>query len=252
MYVYAIKFPNGKMYIGATTISVNKRFKEHIAAAKRVDSKFYRALNKYGSENVEVIEIKQFDTKEKMFNAEKILISRHKTNINGYNTTIGGEGASGIILTDEQRKKMSTSQLSRFQRIEERIKASVAYKKWYKENPDYVTKINKKRTEKVRSEEHRRKMSMIMTRLYKEKPEIVEKNKQGIINKYKNDPSIAQKISRSLGGKPVGIYKDNKLIKVYDTLRQCVRHFKLNPGNAKCVLKGKRNHVKGYQLKYHI
>lgn len=51
---------NGKLYIGQTVKSIEKRFKEHKQAAKRgVPYRLYSAMRKYGVENFTIEEIIQ-------------------------------------------------------------------------------------------------------------------------------------------------------------------------------------------------
>lgn len=85
---------NGKKYIGQS-INIEKRYKEHQYNSLRpnycnYNSKFYRALRKYGFDNFKfsVLEIcDQKDLNEK----EIFYIQKFDSRINGYNSTNGGE-----------------------------------------------------------------------------------------------------------------------------------------------------------------
>ena len=92
-YIYVITNQvNGKQYVGKTTQSVDKRFKEHLRAAKRHSFEkrpLYRAIRKYGKENFSVQTLEETQVPE---DREKYWISKLDTFSNGYNATIGGDG----------------------------------------------------------------------------------------------------------------------------------------------------------------
>lgn len=85
---------NGKMYIGKTLHSIQKRFQEHIKDSQRVryDKRpLYDAMNKYGIENFELALIENAEA-ELLDEREKYWIEYYDTYKNGYNATLGGEG----------------------------------------------------------------------------------------------------------------------------------------------------------------
>lgn len=93
---------NGKMYIGQS-VNIAERWKNHKIDAKSKDFPLYRAIRKYGLDNFlfEVIEqcrIEELDDKEIYW------IKFYNTYDNGYNCTIGGQGAAkcGQKLTNAQ------------------------------------------------------------------------------------------------------------------------------------------------------
>lgn len=54
MLIYQAKFPNGKRYIGQTINSFEGRKSAHLSAANNgCNYIFYRAIRKYGAENIE-------------------------------------------------------------------------------------------------------------------------------------------------------------------------------------------------------
>lgn len=96
---------NGKVYIGQTTQTLQKRDKKHMSQIKD-DTYFHRALKKYGRENfsLEIIEdnipFSRLDEREKYY--IKIYDSLAITG-KGYNLTIGGKwGSSNLKLTSKQ------------------------------------------------------------------------------------------------------------------------------------------------------
>ena len=87
----------GKQYIGLTSKGIEKRWKSHIAFAKKHNKYyFHRAINKYGIDSWkhEILEdnIKNIEDANML---EKFYINKYDTFNNGYNSTIGGDGTTG-------------------------------------------------------------------------------------------------------------------------------------------------------------
>lgn len=108
---------NGKLYIGQTVKSIEKRFKEHKQAAKRgVPYRLYSAMRKYGVENFTIEEIIQVSApnrqalKAKLCYIEERLIKRLQTKEFGYNSTDGGDGAVGTVWTEDVVQKQGRLQ----------------------------------------------------------------------------------------------------------------------------------------------
>ena len=125
--IYKIAFPNGKIYIGLTTTSLQQRKKEHQMCAKsNKDYILYKALRKHKMEDTfELIEIDSADTREELCNKESYYIQQYDSyykNGKGYNMTYGGEGTFGYEFTTEDRQKMSEAQKKRFENPEARQK----------------------------------------------------------------------------------------------------------------------------------
>lgn len=93
-YIYKISNDiNHKVYIGKTQYSLEKRFKEHCKDAfKRGEEKrpLYNAMQKYGVEHffIELIEETEYPEER-----EKYWIEQYDSYKNGYNATLGGDGA---------------------------------------------------------------------------------------------------------------------------------------------------------------
>jgi group I intron endonuclease len=102
-YIYKITNKlNNKSYIGKTEYTIEHRWKEHIRASryKRNQSRaLYRAMNKYGVENFECVLIKETSTPNE---DESFFIQKYDTYHNGYNETLGGDGASYLNLPEEE------------------------------------------------------------------------------------------------------------------------------------------------------
>ena len=91
---------NHKQYVGKTSYSLDKRFKEHIYDSHRgLEYNKYRplymAFNKYGIENF-IIEQLEEVPENKENEREQYWIAKLNTYNEGYNATLGGDGQSRI------------------------------------------------------------------------------------------------------------------------------------------------------------
>lgn len=101
--VYMHVFPNGKKYIGITSQKPEKRWRSGKGYA--FNPKMYRAIQKYGWENVEHI-ILYNDLPKAMAEATEIrLIAEYNTTINGYNIENGGNVLG--THSEETRRKIA-------------------------------------------------------------------------------------------------------------------------------------------------
>ena len=107
--VYMHKTPNNKVYIGVTCHSVLHRWHSD-GSGYKTQTLFWRAIQKYGWNNIEHIIIAENLTKEDAYKMETVLIAQYKSNNSefGYNTSLGGEHSHcGCTASDELRKKLS-------------------------------------------------------------------------------------------------------------------------------------------------
>lgn len=92
-YIYKITNDvNGKIYIGKTYNSIEKRFKEHCRERLRDRSErrpLYSAMNKYGIEHFHIELLEETDEPEER---EKYWIEQYCSFKYGYNATLGGDG----------------------------------------------------------------------------------------------------------------------------------------------------------------
>lgn len=249
MELYSVTFPNDKKYIGITAKGIEGRIRAHYDASKRIDNKFYRALKKYGAENVDITVLATNLTKEEAILLEKAFIEEFDTKTNGYNSTEGGEGVSGLKYTDEIRKNISEAQKKRFSKEDERENTRLKTKEWIDNNPDKVEEINKKRNKVTKTKEHSDKMSGIMKDFYSKNPDICKKQGETMSLKYASDPELGARISKSLGGGPIEVLVEGSVVGTYPSICACARDLNLSTGNIGMVLKGTRTHTGGYTFK---
>ena len=246
MSVYSIVFPNGKRYIGVTSVGIEKRISDHISASKSKDTKLYRAIRKYGISNLEVEYLGQVQSKDEAVSVEKAFIEMYDSRKNGYNSTDGGEGVKGYVFTEADRITISESQKRRYENPKEVERARNRFMNWRSRNPEQVSQMNSNRRESVQKESHRMMMSDKMKSVYNSDPKYRERNSRSKIKFFEENPEAKVSISRSLGGTPIKVFKDGVHIATFDTLMECGRSLNLSTGNIGSVLRGKRNHTHGY------
>ena len=107
--IYKIIFPNNKIYIGQTMHDLETRQKQHKnALLKGKDYPVYKAMKKYGWENLKWEIIDYADTKEELNQKEIYWIDKMQSyikfkNSHGYNCTLGGDSVSVLTaLTIEE------------------------------------------------------------------------------------------------------------------------------------------------------
>lgn len=181
---------NGKVYIGQTALTVERRWRNGKGYKIGI---FRKAIEKYGWDNFEHIIIKEGLTKEEANLLESSLIKEYKELGMSYNITDGGEGALGYKHTEETRKKMSLR--NRGKRVPEHVKVMVSAR--FKDIPltdEHKIKISIALKGKAKSEEA--KLKMKLNHNYHDLVEIIKCDKEGnIICIY---PSIAD-ASRDTG-----------------------------------------------------
>ena len=98
-YIYKITNQiNGKVYIGKTLKTIEKRWKEHCkdCMTERCKNRpLYRAMNKYGVENFTIEQIEKCSP-EVVSERERYWIEQYGSFKMGYNATIGGDGKQYI------------------------------------------------------------------------------------------------------------------------------------------------------------
>lgn len=174
--VYAIGFPNGKLYVGVTRRTVAKRLTKHISSA-RTGSRYavHRALRKYGR-NVRLIVLAQGVPFNEAKDLEIWWISRLNTfGVSGYNATTGGEGATmapetrrkisettkGRKLTEDHKRKIGLAAKGRkpTEETKKRISEAKKFSAEHRAKISKATKGNQGNLGKKFSAEHRAKLS---------------------------------------------------------------------------------------------
>lgn len=110
MIIYrSINKLNGKSYVGKTEKTLETRKEWHLSSVKQKSKfAFHRAIAKYGAESFEWVVLDTATSLEDLNNKERYFIKLFESfGPNGYNMTLGGEGQSGWVPSQETRKVWS-------------------------------------------------------------------------------------------------------------------------------------------------
>jgi hypothetical protein len=108
VYIHKNKI-NGKIYVGQTSKSPNARFGLNGQQyCYNEETKFAKAIKKYGFNNFDHIIIKENLTKNEANLLESQLITKYDSFKNGYNMTLGGDGGGFI---NHHHKKVSIEKM---------------------------------------------------------------------------------------------------------------------------------------------
>jgi len=157
-YLYKLRFPNGKEYIGITKRTVGVRFAQHVnfARSSAKPCAVHRAINKYGADAVEVETLLVADMKY-LNVIEVAAIEAFGTKApSGYNLTIGGEGTRGMDA--ETRAKMGIANKGKKASAETKLRMSDARKAMPPPSIETRAKIGARFKGKTLSDEHKEKI----------------------------------------------------------------------------------------------
>lgn len=106
---------NNKVYIGQTSETLKKRFNRHMGYQKdEHDTKFYRAVRKYGKSAFSICEIDRATTQDELDEKEVYWIKHYDAVKKGYNSKESKGKCGGDTLTNHPNKRI----------ISEKIRAS--------------------------------------------------------------------------------------------------------------------------------
>ena len=177
MLVYCIKNTvNNKEYIGLTTRTLEKRWKQHIYESNKQDSWEWNtplgnAIKKYGKDLFQVFVLEECSSETELKQKEIQLIKERKSlsTETGYNLTLGGDGRLGYKLSEETKRKIGEGNIGKVMSNEAKEKMSVAAKKrsvgklspmdGKKHTDDALKKISESSKGRIFSEESRIKKS---------------------------------------------------------------------------------------------
>lgn len=173
--VYAHVAPNGKMYIGITSQEPKSRWRN--GSGYKYNQLFYRAIQKYGWNNIQHEIVASNLTEGEAKNFEILLISKLNTNDHkhGYNITSGGDGTVGVSHygndnsfygkkhSQETREAMSNSHYDcrgennpfYGRKHSDEVKKSLSDKaklRTGEKNPNWGKKLSAERIEKIREQ----------------------------------------------------------------------------------------------------
>lgn len=141
-YVYIHLFPNGKRYVGKTTLTPKMRWKS--GWGYKTQRLMWNAIKKYGWENI-VHQVIECETEGETNYLERYLIAYYDTTNHdkGYNCSTGGEkSGTGCRRTDAEKEHLRQINTGK------------------KMSPEAIAKTVASITGRPLSEEHRRKLSV--------------------------------------------------------------------------------------------
>lgn len=159
MIIYKIKNKiNGKIYIGQTLFTLEKRIKEHSRNSSCCPA-IKNAIKKYGIDNFEIKVLINCNTQEELDSRENFCIRIFNSLApNGYNLKFEGKGKGRY--SEEVKKKISESVLKNHHTKKEGwISKKKKRFETVKGSPEFRKKLSKAHTGKKMSDEARLKMS---------------------------------------------------------------------------------------------
>lgn len=104
---------NNKVYIGQTIESLEKRFNRHMGYQKNEhDTKFYRAIRKYGKENFYIELLEVVSNQQQLDKREYYWICFYDSVSKGYNTKDSIGKCGGDTLSNHPNKELISKKLS--------------------------------------------------------------------------------------------------------------------------------------------
>jgi len=168
-FIYKIKnIINGKEYIGFTSTNIKNRWKNHVLSSKNPKTHLHKSISKYGEDNFTIAILEESDDCEYLLNErESFWIEKYNTFHEGYNMTLGGNGALGYKHDEEVKKKISQQYIDRWKDDEYRFKQSKNPRMYGKKHStESRDKISKSNLGKKHSTESREKISDSLSTLY--------------------------------------------------------------------------------------
>lgn len=155
-----------RMYLGKTTGSVSARWKKHIYRSHTLEYKINAAIQQYGSDDFEVVELFRYPTDAEALEAEASVVHHLRLQEVGYNTAPGGVSPmKGRKHSPRTRHLLSVSSANRQRRpcapeTAAKIAATLRGRKHTPERCANMSKARKGVSAKPFSDEHRRALSV--------------------------------------------------------------------------------------------
>lgn len=274
--VYMHTCPNGKRYVGITSVGVEERWNAGRGYKKQV---FGRAVSKYKWHNIchEVLLTKL--SKSEAVHWERFFIAMFRTEDLRYGYNCDSGGSLGKTVSDETRKKLSFVARKPWKNEDFREKMSALRKGRY-HTPEAKKKISKSHIGHSVSEETREKLSKSLKgrvpsmkgkhHTLETKIKISESHKGDKHYRYGREipDETRRKISASLKGRSrpddiVSKIKETKRAacgvsvvnldtsEVFESMTEAAEKYALSKSNLCAVLKGRRKTCGGYRWSFY-
>ena len=236
--VYRHTAPNGKMYVGITSVEPNKRWRNGKGYVN--NELFMRAIQKYGWHNFKHEILLKNLSQHNAELAEKIFIAYWDlTNSdNGYNILSGGK--NGYHHSEKSKCKISKANMNRIFSAEHRKKLSESAKRRTGEKNPFFNKHHSVETKNILSQKNKgRKLSM-ETRL-----KMSQSHKGQRLPKEVIDKMVKHRHKKAV--KQIDI-NTNETIKIFDYIADAERQTGITHIRDCC--KGRHKTAGGYKWEY--
>ena len=234
--VYVHTTPSHKVYVGITSQNPIKRWNNGLGYNRQIY--FYRAILKYGWDNIKHEIIVSGISGEEAKYLERHYIEKYQANNPnfGYNLTKGGEGTLGFHHSQESRNSMSIKHSGR------------------KIPRDVVERIASKNRGKKMTEEAKKKMSEAKLNQSFETKQKISNTKKG----KSHSKAHCLNISKALKGRNniwnnkavLQCSKQGVFIKEWNTIFEASRVLNISQGNIVACCKGRLKSAGGFIWKY--
>lgn len=223
--VYKHTAPNGKVYIGITSRSPSKRWKN--GKGYELCTAFNRAIQKYGWNNIEhEILLSDLDKETACAEEQRLIKLYDSTNPEcGYNLTSGGEHYEP---NDEWRKRLSE-----------------ANKNYYKTHPEARKRISEIQTGRSHDNESNQKRSETMKQYFLEHPEQREQRGRSFRGKKRG-----AEFSKALGERKSKSVKCIETNIIYRSIKEAGEATGTTPTAISNVLSGRAKRCNGLTFEY--
>jgi len=239
--IYKVQFPNGKVYIGQTKDTLEKRRKNHWNDAsyelkKNIHYKFHDALLKHGfSPNNDQLEwyiIDSANSIEEALQKEASYIEQYDSINNGYNCRTSQNGKGFVDDNTKQKIANKVGPLSKEMWEESGRKEEASERMKLRHANGLMDEAKIKSTE-VRSTEEQRKLTS-------------EDNVKRYSNLQKRND-----MARNHGTKPFLVYKGDVFIGRFENIHEAYRQLNIpNNGHISTILKRGKGTLYGYNFVY--
>lgn len=224
-YIYKITNNiNNKIYIGQTIKArPTDRFSQHRYLARHSGqeksiSYLHQAMAKYGVDNFSFEIIENIEN-DKLNEREQYWIAQYNSLVpQGYNLTIGGEGALGH---------------SRPQTLEEREKRKQSNKQFYIDHPEALQQMSERTKKLWENEEYRRKVTESNKRFAQEHPDLNKGQNNPMYGKHHTEEALT-KIRAHVATRKTKIVQLNKdtleEIQVFDGIKDAEKALGVSHG----------------------
>jgi group I intron endonuclease len=238
-FIYKIVSPNGKIYIGQT-INTKQRKRNYLSKGFKQQIKLWNNCNKYNWNPIETFEIIEEclcgPNREYLNKREKYWIQYYNSFENGLNCNKGGHGNIGHKHSNKTKQKMSNSAKKYSKEISDRMKKLQTGKK---KSEDFKKKVSKKLTGLKRNNTFREKMSKI--------------GKKRIMSEETKNKISLTKSGQIVPKKRKAVYQldlNGEIIKLWECAGDAENDLKITRGKISDVCLGKRNITGGFKWIY--